>query len=193
MARGKITAVPHRRKRKGKTDYKKRLKLLLARKPRIVIRKSLKNTWLQVVEYSPSGDKIVLSAHSSELKKLGWNAGCGNIPAAYLTGLLLGKKAAEKKIKECVLDIGLYASIKGSRIYASLKGAVDAGLAIPFSEEIAPPEERIKGAHIAEFAKKAKEIHASQFSLYQKNNVNPEEITKQFEEVKEKIKGMKNG
>ncbi len=165
MARSKIKAVSHRRKRERKTDYKKRLKLLLARKPRIVIRKSLKNTWLQIVEYVPSGDKIVLSVHSSELKKHGWKAGCGNIPAAYLTGFLLGKKAAEKNIKECILDMGLYASIKGNRIYAALKGAVDAGINVPFSEEIAPPEERIKGAHIADFAKKAKEIHAIQFSV----------------------------
>jgi large subunit ribosomal protein L18 len=137
---------------------------------------------LQIVEYSASGDKIAVSAHSSELKKLGWGMGCGNIPASYLTGYLLGKKAAGKNIKECIVDTGLYPSIKGSRIYAALKGAVDAGMKVPFSKEILPPEGRIKGKHIAEFGKKAKEIHKNQFS-----KSNPDNIEKQFEDTKKKI------
>lgn len=170
MARSKIKIVPYRRKRQGKTDYKKRRNLLKSEKTRLVIRRSLKNTWLQLVEYSPAGDKILASAHSSELKKLGWNQNTGNIPSAYLTGLLIGKKAGEKKIKECVLDMGLYPSIKGNRIYAALKGAIDAGLQIPASEDIMPSEERIKGDHIATHTKK-------------------EDITKQFQETKQKIIG----
>jgi len=188
MAGSKITHF--RRKAEGKTDYKKRLKLLMAEKPRLVVRKSLNYIWMQISEYDAKGDKIIASAHSKELKKLGWKMGCCNIPAAYLTGMLLGKKAAGKKVKECVLDIGLQASIKGSRLYAALKGFVDSGMKVPFSEEIAPSEERIKGAHIADFAKKAKEgKYKSQFSALQKSNANPEEITKQFEELKQKIAG----
>jgi len=189
MARSKIHVVQFRRKAEGKTDYKKRLKLLLAGKPRLVIRKSLKSIWLQVVEYSPAGDKVILSAHSNELKKIGWKYSCSNLPAAYLTGLLLGSKAKEKKIGRCILDIGLAPSIKGNRIYAALKGAIDAGVDTAFSKEILPPEERVKGSHIAEFAKKAKEIHAAQFSSQQKANVNPGDITKQFDELKKKIEG----
>ena len=153
MARNKIEIVQFRRKKSGKTDYKKRLSLLKARKPRLVIRKSLNNMLLQVVDYSPKGDMILAAAHSSELKKLGWEGNMGNIPAAYLTGLLLGKKAAEKKLGECVLDIGLNLSIKGNRIYAALKGAVDGGLSIPYSKEVLPPEERITGGHIKGFSK----------------------------------------
>jgi large subunit ribosomal protein L18 len=179
-----------RRKAEGKTDYKRRLHLLLSEKPRLVVRKSLNYIWLQISEYNADGDKILASAHSKELKKLGWKMGCCNIPAAYLTGLLLGKKAAEKKVGECVLDIGLQASIKGSRLYAALKGVVDSGMKVPFSEDILPAEERIKGAHIAGFAKKAKEgKYKNQFSELAKNNVNPEEITKNFEETKQKIAG----
>jgi large subunit ribosomal protein L18 len=34
--------MPFRRRREGKTNYTKRLKLLLSRKPRLVVRKSLK-------------------------------------------------------------------------------------------------------------------------------------------------------
>ena len=62
-----------KRKRLGKTDYRKRLKLLLANKSRLVVRKSLKSILAQIVEYGEKGDKIVVSAHSSELKKYGYN------------------------------------------------------------------------------------------------------------------------
>lgn len=187
----KIKIIPYKRKRKGLTNYKKRLHLLLSRKPRLVIRKSLKSTMLQIIEYVPAGDKVIVSAHSNELKKIGWKMNGSNLPASYLTGFLLGKKAVEKKVGECIVDIGLYSSVKGNKLYAALKGAVDAGLKVPLSKKVFPSEERIKGKHIADFAKKAneKEETKNQFSAYAKNNVNPEEITKQFEEVKQKIEG----
>ena len=138
MAINKIQVVRQRRTREGKTDYKKRATLLLAGKPRIAIRKSLNSIWMQVIEYHAEGDKVILSAHSNELKKIGWKAGCGNMPAAYLTGLLLAKKAAEKKIGECILDTGFYPSIKGGKVYAALKGAVEGGMKIPHSKDILP-------------------------------------------------------
>jgi len=82
-----------KRKRIGKTDYRKRLRFLLANKPRIVVRKSLKNISAQIVEYNGKGDKVVVGAHSAELKKYGWQSGNGNLPAAYLVGLIAGTKA----------------------------------------------------------------------------------------------------
>ena len=90
-----IKSVPFRRKREGKTNYKKRLKILLHRKPRLVIRKSLNSIIAQIVEYNADGDKVVLSAHSKELGKFGWKPNKGNLPSAYLIGLLIGKKAKE--------------------------------------------------------------------------------------------------
>jgi len=140
-----------KRKRQGKTDYRKRLKLLLANKPRLVVRKSLKNISAQIVEYDEKGDKVILSAHSSELKKYGYEGGKGNIPSAYLVGLLIGNKGKKKEIKSLVLDIGLQKSIKGSRIYSVLKGCIDGGLDIPHSKDILPSEDRIKGKHIKDF------------------------------------------
>lgn len=140
-----------KRKKAGKTDYRKRLKLLLANKPRLVVRKSLKNILAQIVEYDEKGDKVILSAHSSELKKYGYAGSKGNIPAAYLVGLLAGNKAKKKDIKELVLDIGLQNSVKGSRIYSVLKGCVDAGLSIPHSKNILPLDDRVKGKHIKDF------------------------------------------
>ncbi len=185
----KIKFVQFRRKKQGKTNYKKRLGLLLAGKPRLVVRKSLKNIWLQVVEYTKEGDKVVLAAHSKELKKAGWNMCCSNIPSAYLTGFLLGKKAAEKKIGQCVLDIGLYPSIKGNRVYAALKGAVDAGIKVPCSKEVFPADERIKGGHIAKFAAKAKQEKDAYKNQFSKADATG--IENQFEETKQKIEGKK--
>lgn len=190
MPRGKKTIVPHRRRRELKTDYHKRFRLLKSGKPRIVVRKSVKNILCQVVEYQPSGDKTLFSADSKELKKFGWNAGTGNIPAAYLTGLLCGTRV-KGKIKEAVLDSGLYRSTKGSRIYAALKGAVDGGINVPHSEDILPNEDRLKGQHVAAYAehlkKESAEAYKKMFSGYAKAKVAPETLPIHFEEVRAKI------
>lgn len=181
--------VAKRRKRQGKTDYQKRLKLLMTEKPRLVVRKSLKNILLQVIEYHPAGDKVVLSASSQELRKLGWKAGANNLPAAYLCGYLLGKKALSRKIGACVLDIGMQSSIKKGSLFAALKGAVDAGLDVPHSENIFPEEDRIKGAHIANYAKAVK--GSVQFSACIKKGMEIEKITAHFDEIKAKIGARK--
>lgn len=166
----RMVKTPHRRRKEGKTDYRARLKLLKSRKPRLIIRKSSNNIICQLVDYKVDGDITLASAHSTELKKLGWKGHTGNLPAAYLTGLLFGTKA---KTKEDVFDIGLQGSVKGSRLYAALKGAVDAGLNIPHSGDILPKPDRISGKHIVAYNKKAAGI------------------TKDFEAVKKKILGSK--
>ncbi len=142
--------MPLKRRREGKTNYRKRLKLLLSKKPRLVVRKSLKYIRAQIMEFDKRGDKTLAFAFSKELKKFGWKHSFKNLCASYLTGLLIGKRALEKGIKEAVLDIGLHPSTKGSRIYACVKGALDAGLKVNVSEEVLPSEERIKGLHIGE-------------------------------------------
>ena len=157
MRRPKTRKIPHRRRRQGKTDFRLRLKLLKSGKPRLVVRKSLNNLVCQVIKYDSKGDKVIISADSRELKKLGWKHHCGNIPSAYLTGLLCGTKA-KKKVQEMVLDISLYPSVKGSRLYACLKGVLDSGIKVPHSEEILPPEDRLSGKHISSFSKKSANI-----------------------------------
>jgi large subunit ribosomal protein L18 len=149
MPKIKKTGVKYRRKRQGKTDYKSRLKQALSGKIRLVTRISNKNIITQMVEFNPDGDKTLVSANTNELtKKFGWKGARRNTTAAYLTGLLIGTRAKEKKIGEAILDIGLRSPVKGSLIYAVLKGAVDAGLNIPHSEEVLPAENRIKGEHL---------------------------------------------
>jgi large subunit ribosomal protein L18 len=158
-----------KRRMEGRTDYASRLKLLYSKKPRLVVRRSLKYIKTQIVEFDKIGDKTLVAASSEELKEMGWKFACDNLPAAYLVGLLIGKKAQKKGIKEVVLDSGLYYSTKGSRIYAVVKGVVDSGVKIPVSEEIFPNEERIKGFHIAKYLERATSL------------------PKEFEKIKEKV------
>jgi len=165
MPRGKTHIVPHRRRREGKTDYRLRLSLLKSGKPRLVVRKSSKNIVCQIVQYDKGGDKVAASADSRNLKKYGWNGHCGNLPAAYLTGLLCGTNAKKAGVKDAIFDIGLYASVKGSRLYAALKGAVDSGLSIPHSEEALPKQERIEGRHTASAERTAKEFAAAKSKI----------------------------
>lgn len=143
--------LPFKRKSEGKTDYKKRLRLLESRLPRLVVRRSLKNIQAQIVQFDEKGDKTLASANSKSLKKLGWNFSCDNTPAAYLVGLAIGKVAVKNKISKAILDSGLYKSTRGNRIYAVVKGAIDAGLDVPVGGEIMPSDERISGKHIAKF------------------------------------------
>lgn len=149
---------PHRRRAEGKTDYKKRLGLIRSEKVRLVIRKSLDNIVVQFVAYKKEGDVIKACATSEMLKKLGWKASGGNIPAAYLTGLAAGILAKKAGVKEAVLDLGLQRSTKGSRLYAALKGALDAGVSVPHDAKILPDEKRISGQHIASYIESLKDL-----------------------------------
>lgn len=149
MKTGPRYHIKPRRRREGKTDYRKRLALLKSRTIRIVIRKSINNTTIQFVKYNEKGDNIIASATSKELiKKYNWNYSTSTTPAAYLTGLLAGKRAIKQGIKECNLDIGRYTPVKGSKIFASLKGVIDAGIDCSYNEEKIPSDERITGQHL---------------------------------------------
>ncbi|MBR9690901.1 50S ribosomal protein L18 [Candidatus Woesearchaeota archaeon] len=185
MATGKVLTIRQRRKREGKTNYKKRLNLLKSKKSRVIIRKFNKNMIAQIVEYKPKGDVVSSSAYSRELEKYGWKYSKNNTPAAYLLGLLLSKKA---KAKEAILDIGLHSPTKGAKLFACLKGCVDGGLKIPLSEESLPSDVRISGKHISDYSSKIdKKAYDIQFSGYKKKKVDPKNIEKNFIEVKEKI------
>ena len=149
MTQGPRYHVKLRRRREGKTDYRKRLSLLRSGKVRMVVRKSLKNTQIQLVEYKEGGDNILVSVNSAELtSKYNWKFSTSTTPAAYLTGLLAGTRAKKKKISECVLDCGRNQPVTGSKIFASVKGIVDAGVQCPYDEEKIPADDRIMGKHL---------------------------------------------
>lgn len=186
MVNTKVKRVLFRRKADGKTNYKKRLNLLKAKKPRLVIRKTNKNIIAQIILYNENGDKIISQSNSKDLEKLGWKYSKGNIPSSYLIGLQLAKNTERK---EAILDIGLQKSSKGARIYACLKGVIDGGINVPHSKDVFPSEDRILGKHIADYAKKVG--MDKQFSGYKKASINIEEIEKSFNDIKNKILKVK--
>lgn len=190
--KGKIFTVPFRRKREGRTYYKKRLKILLSSRYRFVIRRALKNFYASVIEYTPKGDRVLFTVGSKTLSKLGWKGDSGNLPSAYLIGFIAGKKALEKGVNEAVLDIGFNNSTKGSRLYSALAGAIDSGLKIPYNAEVLPEKDRTTGHHIAKYAESLKndrQRYEKQFSSYLKKGLNPEDIVKHFNDIKGRING----
>ena len=174
------------RRRKALTNYKSRVELLKSGLARVVIRKSNRGMSMQIVAYEVAGDKVIRSANSKELKALGWEPR-GNIPTAYLTGILLAKKAKDLKGQKMVLDIGLYRPMKGSVIFAAAKGSVDGGLSILSNIEF--DAKRLSGAHISDYTTKKEALakSGSQFSAYAKAGFDASKIVERFEEVKKKI------
>lgn len=178
--------MPFKRRVEKKTNYKQRLRLLTSKRHRLVVRRSSKHTTAQIVDFKKKGDEILVYASSQELKKFGWSGPTNNLISAYFVGLLVGKRALENNIKDAILDIGLIRKSKGSKIFAVLKGALDAGLIIPHSTEICPSEDRIKGKHIIDYAQKLKKEdlkkYKKQFSTY-----DPQKLSEVYEKVKSKL------
>lgn len=179
MASRKKPVIRYRRKRSGKTDYKQRLALLLSKQTRLVVRKTNSRLIAQFIQYFPTGDKVLVSVDSSKLKKdHNWEYSLKNIPAAYLLGIIAGKQAISKKINSAVLDLGRQSSIKGSKLYAVLKGAKDAGVNIPAGDTVYPKEDRLKGEHISKWSETSK--------LFTKQK-NSKELPKKMEAIKSSV------
>ena len=179
-----------KRIRSDKTNYRKRAALLIGRHSFVTVKVSDQNVAAQIIKPTPTGDIVVASTHSRELAKQGWMGAMNNLPACYLTGLALGKKALAKGTKNAVLYVGK--DHFTSRVAACLKGIVDSGVTMPVSEESFPPEERITGQHIADYAqtlKENQEEYKSRFSAILKNGLSPENYPDHFEQVKSKITG----
>ena len=158
MATGSRYFVPFRRRREGKTDYYQRTRLVVADVPRMVVRKTNRHIIVQLVTAEMDGDRTLVAANSKELEQYGYKGSTSNTPAAYLTGMLFAVKAKKAQQDSAILDIGLNRATPGARVFAALKGAVDAGLDIPYGEDILPTEDRLKGAHIAAYNKNAGDI-----------------------------------
>lgn len=191
MATGPSYRVPFRRRREGKTDYRSRRALVLSKLPRLVVRPTLKHIIVQIVKAEVVGDQVVVSTHSRELAKTyGWQGDCGNVPAAYLTGLLCGFKAMVQGVKKAVLDIGLHFPSKGARVFAALKGVLDAGVIVSHSENMLPDETRISGKHIADYGSQLssnQEVYQQKFSKHVSRDLRPEQLSEHFSLIKKKI------
>jgi len=144
--------VPFRRRREGKTNYYRRTKLVVCENPRLVVRKTNRHIICQMVTAEMDGDRTIASATSAELARFGFTGSQAATPAAYLTGMLCAVRALNAGVNAAVLDIGLHRATKGARVFAALRGAVEAGLDIPHAVEILPGDDRVKGSHIAAYA-----------------------------------------
>lgn len=198
-------------------------------KNRLVVRITNSKVICQIVRAYMKGDRIVARADSSELEKYGINFGLTNYSAAYITGFLLARRVlqseeldkiylpkeadgsytitedieGEKKAFKAFLDIGLASSTKGARVFSAMKGASDAGLAIPHSESkffgyngkgkfnVQELHDRIFGKNIAEYMNQLKEEdpekYKIQFSGYIAKGIEPERISEIYKEALNKI------
>ncbi len=152
MAYGKKQRNQYRRRLEGKTDYHRRLRMLKSGIPRAVVRVSNTQITCQLTNFSKEGDVVVATYTGHDLNSHGYpeDASKKSVPACYLAGFGLAKKAISNGYNEAILDIGLSSSSKGSRVFSALKGMVDAGLEVPHSEDIFPSDERVNGEHISD-------------------------------------------
>ncbi|KAG8371629.1 hypothetical protein BUALT_Bualt13G0108100 [Buddleja alternifolia] len=95
--------VKFKRRREGKTDYRARIRMINQDKNkyntpkyRFVVRFTNKDIICQVVSASITGDHVLAAAYSHELPHYGLKVGPTNYPAAYCTGLLLGRRVLKK-------------------------------------------------------------------------------------------------
>jgi large subunit ribosomal protein L18 len=171
--------------------------MILSRRLRLVVRLSSKYVYAQIVKAVASGDHVLVSVTSKELKRFGWGPSYGNVSAAYLSGLLLGQKASKMGIKNVILDIGLRNPSRGSRIFAVLKGVVDSEIKVPHDERILPSEERIRGEHIASYAKKLlqedQQHYEVTFSQYLSNGLRPEQLPDNFNQIRDNVLQIAEG
>lgn len=194
MGRGPRYRVAMRRRREGRTNYQRRLKMVLSGKPRLVIRSTLKTMIVQIAEAKIDGDIIIAAADSKELKKkFDWKYNPGNMPSAYLTGYLCGLRATKTDVKTCILDIGIM--IHKNRVLSAFRGFLDAsGIEVPYKDKFfkkANLDGRINGEHIENYAKMLskddKETYEKKFSKYIANKADPKKIVKNFEKTKKLI------
>eukprot|EP00873_Tetraselmis_striata_P027893 jgi/Tetstr1/448157/TSEL_035449.t1 len=133
-------------------------------KYRVIVRFSNRDITCQLAYATVAGDVIVAAAYAHELPNYGLPGKCGlkNYAAAYATGLLLarrvlakfgldkayeGKEEADGEMYSvepneegprpffCVLDTGLKRTSTGSKVFGALKGCLDGGLDMPYSEK----------------------------------------------------------
>ncbi|KAM7196524.1 60S ribosomal protein L5 [Naviculisporaceae sp. PSN 640] len=165
----------YKRRREGKTDYYARRRLITQHKAkyaspkyRLVVRFTNRDIIMQIVSSEITGDKVLVSAYSHELKAYGIEHGLTNWSAAYATGLLIARRVlkklgldedftgveeadgeftlteaaetddGERRPFKAFLDVGLARTSTGARVFGAMKGASDGGIFIPHSENRFP-------------------------------------------------------
>jgi len=117
-----------------------------------------------------------------------------------------GDEDCERFPFKAILDVGLYRTTTGARIFGALKGAVDGGLAVPHKANRFPGfakeklnakvhRDHIFGKHVADYFKQVKEENAAnpdektmQFTAFEKAGVKPEGIEAMYKKAHEAIR-----
>jgi len=201
-------------------------------KYRLIVRFSNRDICTQVAVATISGDKIVCSAYSHELPWYGLNVGLTNYSAAYCVGLLCANRCGSKfalntvypgieKIEgedftadpvyrgprpfNLILDTGLKRTSTGSKVFSVLKGAIDAGIRVPYNEkrfvgfdaltkkyDANTTKNYIFGSHISDLMNDLKEEEPGkfrlQFSTYISSQIKPEDLSQLYEKVHTSIR-----
>ena len=95
MARGKSQRLRPKRRRLGKTDYHRRMRLLRSGAPRAVVRVSNTQVTCQLISYNPEGDSTIESVNGKSLvESYSWPADSSkkSVPACYLAGICTRKE-----------------------------------------------------------------------------------------------------
>jgi large subunit ribosomal protein L18 len=119
-AHKKKIELQHRRRKRVKGKFNR-----YSVKPRLVVNRSAKHITAQIV--NDLQGHVLVSASSIE-KTLAGELGDANgkVEVAKRVGLVIGRRAAEKKIKEVIFDRGSY--LYHGRIQALAEGAREGGL-----------------------------------------------------------------
>ena len=182
-AYSKRMQVKPKRRRQAKTDYYARRRLVQqdknkydSKKYRLVVRRTNTKFITQIIFSTMTGDRVLCSAESTELRQHGLTAGLTNYSAAYSTGLLLARRLLkqvglndlykatsdingeyfnvdddvddDKRPFKALLDVGLQSTTTGARLLGVLKGACDGGLNIPHKTKRFPGYSRAKVTQI---------------------------------------------
>lgn len=195
-----------------------------APKYRLVVRFTNRDVIAQMVRAKIQGDFVYAAAYGHELAKYGIPVGHNNYAAAYAVGLLLARRTLSKfgladkyqgqtqitgedynvepiadgpRPLRAILDTGLKRTSTGSKVFATLKGAVDGGIDIPHSVtryvgydaegkklKADVLRQHIFGAHVAEHMRQLKDDDAAtferKFSRYIKAKVGADDIEKLY-------------
>jgi large subunit ribosomal protein L18 len=177
-----------RRRREGKTDYRKRKGMIIGKQPFLSIRISGRYIYAQILRPTAKGDITLCASSSRDLTKFGWKGASKNLPGAFLTGFQLGQLAKNSNVKSAILYSSVGRFVHGSRIASVVNGAKQAGLEISVEEDSLPDEGRTQGKHIAAYAKKLgsedQEKYNRIFSKIISGGTTPESYPTDFEKVK---------
>jgi len=201
-------------------------------KYRLVVRFTNRDCICQIIYSRIDGDHVMAAAYSHELPRYGIKLGLTNYSAAYATGLLVTRRLYKKLgmdelytgVKEAtgasfrsikkfnkrrpfkaLLDVGLYRTTTGSRVFAAMKGALDGGLNIPHSErrfvgwddkenklDTEVLRKYIYGGHVADYMKELleedPEAYDRQFSRYKKEGIKPEQLEEIYKNAHKAIR-----